>query len=217
MFLFLVASLPLLFSLVALLPWDPRQTPRTLTLVSTFLKGVLLFFPGYLAILIVRRIFGFSYDGLLLYLSLLLRDHLAPILAAVGAFLLVQKSLSIPRSDEGIFLTVFSFLAGFFSMMNVADALRTWGNWDAYVLLILPFLRIGTVLVVSLAAGRFARWEGRDGALFCAAASACAVALALASFLARVNRPVWSILLTAIVSVGGVAVAAMRFPRALRG
>ncbi|MGA2973932.1 MAG: hypothetical protein ABSF77_01320 [Spirochaetia bacterium] len=217
MFLFLIASLPLLFSLVVLLPWDRGQAPRPLALVSTFLKGVLLFFPGYLAILIVRRIFGFSYNGFLLYLSLLLRDHLAPLLAALGGFLLLQRTLSFSGTDEGIFLTAFACLSGFLSMVNITDSLRAWGSWDGYVLFLLPVLRIASALVMALAAQRFFRWEGRDGWLFCAACAACALLFALASYFDVINRLGWAIPLAVLPVLGAVAVFAMRFPRAVRG
>jgi len=217
MFLFLAASMPFLFSLVVLLPWSARQTPRPLTLVSTFLKGVLLFFPGYLALLIVRRICGFSYDGILLFLSLFQRDYLFPLLAAVGGFLLIQKSLAIPGTDESIFLTVFACISGFLSMMNIADGLRTWGDWDAYVLFLLPALRAAAALAVALAAQRFYRWEGRDGALFCGAVGACSVVLAVISFLFAVSRVWTSIVLCALLLLAAAAVLASRFPRALQG
>ena len=217
MFLFLAASLPLLFCCVILLPWGARQTPRTLTLVSTFLKGILLFFPLYLALLIVRRIFGFSYGGVLLLLSLLQHDHLFPLLAAVVGFLLVQRSLKFPATDEGIFLTVFACVCGFLWMMNIADGLRTWGSWDGYVLLILPGLRIAAAVMIALTAQRFYRWEGRDGLMFCAAAGACALALAVISFLYASNLVAVSILLCVLSAAAGVAMVAMRFPRAVRG
>ena len=217
MFLFLVASLPLLFCCVVLLPWTARQSPRTLTLVSTFLKGVLLFFPGYLALLIVRRIFGFSWDGFLLFLSLFQRDHLFPVLAAIGGFLLIQKALVIPATDEGIFLTVFACVSGFLSMLNIADWLRSWGNWDGYALFILPGLRAAAALFVALAAQKYYRWEGRDGALFCAAAGAFALALAVISYLYSASRVGLSVVLCVLLALAGAAAVAMRFPRVLRG
>ena len=217
MFLFLVASLPLLFCLVILLPWGTRQAPPPLTLVSTFLKGVLLFFPGYLALLIVRRIFGFSYDGILLYLSFLQRDHLFPLLTAVGGFLLLRKSLSFPATDEGVFLTVFACVTGFLSLVNIADALGTWGSWDGYVLFLLPGLRIAAALFIALSAQRFYSWEGRDGWLFCGAAAACALALAVCSFLYTVSRVGWSVVLCVVLAFAGAAALAARFPRAVRG
>ncbi len=213
---FLLVSMPLLFGLVVSLPWGRARSAARLGVVSTFLKGLLVFFPGYLAILIVRRIFGFSYDGFLLYLSLLLRDHLAPILAALGGFLLLQRTLDLSRSDEDIFCTVFAFLSGFFSLVNVTDVLREWGQWDAYVLFLLPTLRVALLILVSLSAGFFYRWEGRDGVLFCAAGAALALVAALASYLSLASRPGWAIALCVIPVLLAVGWFAMRFPRVVQ-
>lgn len=217
MVLFLITELPVLFVMVAFLPWKSGQVPRTLSLMSTFLKGVLVFLPSYLVILLARGVFGFSYEGFLLYLSLLQRDHLVPVLAALAGFLLVQKKLSFSGAEEGIFLTVFSFMAGFFTLMNLTDALRTWGGWDAYVLFLLPLLRLGTVVLLSLLAQRFFRWEGSEGGLFIAAGAALAFLLGLPSFFYRINRVGWSVLLAMLALLGSVWLFAMRFPRALRG
>ncbi len=216
MILFLLASLPLLFSLVVLLPWDRGKSPRVLTSVSTFLKGLLIFFPGYCVILIFRRIFGFSFDGVLLYLSFLLRDHLVPVLTAVGGFLLLQRTLTFSGKEEDTFLAVFAYMAGFMTLLNITDALRTWGSWDSYPLFIFPLLRMSMVLGVALLAGRFYRWEGRDAAFFAAAAAACAVALTFASFLYGTSRLTWSILLTAAFFLGACVVVTFRFPRVFR-
>ena len=65
------------------------------------------------------------------------------VLAAVGGFLLLQRSLGFAATDESIFLTVFACVTGFLSMVNIADALRTWGDWNGYVLFVLPGLRRG--------------------------------------------------------------------------
>jgi hypothetical protein len=216
MFLFLICSLPLLFSMVVLLPWGKGQAPRPLTLVSTYLKGMLLFFPGYLLILIMRRICGFSYDGFLLYLSLLMRDHLVPLLAALAAFILLQKSLRFSGTDEATFLTAFACLGGFLSMINLTDFLRMWGNWDGYVLFVLPFLRIASTLVLAMAAQRFYRWEGRDGWLYCAAGACVALVLAVVSYCAVINRPWLAIALTTVPVAGAGVLFYMQFPRALR-
>ncbi len=111
----------------------------------------------------------------------------------------------------------FACVSGFLSMMNIADGLRTWGNWDVYVLFLLPGLRAAAALAVALTAQRFYGWEGRDGLLFCGAAGACALALTVISFLFSVSRVGWSILLGVLFLLAGVAVLAMRFPRAVRG
>jgi hypothetical protein len=217
MILFLIASLPLLFALVVTLPWDRKRAPVGLTVTTTFLKGILFFFPGYLAILIVRRIFGFSYDGFLLYLSLLLRDHLAPVLTALGAFLLVQRRMELPGNEEHTFLVVFAFLSGFSSMVNITDALRTWGAWDMYVAFVLPSLRVGTTLGIALVAQRFYRWEGRDGALFCGAAGVLALLSAGVAFLLRSSRPGWAAACAVIFVLGSALSFILQFPRVVRG
>ncbi len=215
--LFLVASLPLFFGLVITLPWGRAGIPPGLALVSTFLKGVLCFFPGYLLVLLLRRIFGFAYDGFVLYLSLLLRDHFAPILVGVGAFLVVQRTLAFSGTDEGIFLTTFSFLCGFLAMVNLTDLVREWNVWTSYDLFVLPVLRLAAVLLVSLIAPGFFRWEGRDAALFAAAVTGLSLVLAAASYLLRRDLSLWGVLAAVVALAAGINVFALRFPRAVRG
>ncbi len=216
MVLYLIAAFPLFFALVAFLPWNQARAPRTLALMATLLKGALVFLPAYLVILLVRGIFGFSYEGLLLYLSLLQHDHLVPLLAALGGFLLLQKRLSISRDEETIFLTVFAYLSGFFGMLSLTDAFSASGSWDAYALFVLPTLRLAAVLLVSLLAQRYYRWEGTEGALFCGAAAGLALLLSLSSFFSRINRAGLAILLAVVPLLTALSFFGMRFPRALR-
>lgn len=216
MALFLVASLPLLFALTCLLRWSPRQAPPALALVSTYLKGVLLFFPGYLVILIIRGIFGYSYDGVWFFFSLLQQDHLVPLLTAMAGFLLVRTTLPITPSDERVFLATFACVSGFLSMMNIADAVRTLGRWDAYTLFLLPCLRAAGALVVALTARRYYRWEGRDGVMFFGVAAAASVGLTACGFLAYMGRMGWAAALSAAAVLGCVGVFAGRFPRAVQ-
>ncbi|HVP17712.1 MAG TPA: hypothetical protein VMU36_01865 [Spirochaetia bacterium] len=216
MVLFLVVSLPLFFLLVLWLPWGPRRAPESVEMLSCLFKGALLFFPGFLVMLVVRRIFGFSYGGFLLFLSLLLRDHLAPLLVALGSFLLMKGRLQVSGVEEENFLGVFAFLSGFLAMENLADLVRSWGNWNAYLLFLLPMLRLSAVLLLSLVARRFYPWEGRDVVLFCLVGAALAVGLTVPGFLYHVNRVGWSILLTVLPLLAAVVSFATRFPRVVR-
>jgi hypothetical protein len=185
--------------------------------VATFFKGALLFFPGYLVILIIRAIVGYSYDGFLLYLSLLVRDHWTPMLSAVGGFILLQRFMTISGTDESIFLVVFAFLSGFLSLLNITDFIRGWGTWTGYELFLLPCLRIAAIIMISVIARRSFRWEGRDAARLAAAAAALMALLALGSFLLARSYLLWAGLGTAAALVSAVIIFAMRFPRALRG
>lgn len=216
MILFLIASLPLFFLLVLWLPWEPRKAPDSVEMLKCLFKGVLLFFPGFLVMLIVRRIFGFSYGGFLFFFSLLLRDQLAPLLVALGSFLVMKGQLRVSGVEEESFQGAFSFLAGFLAMVNLADLVRSWGDWNAYLLFLLPTLRLTAVLLLSLVAWRFYPWEGRDGFLFCCVGAALATAMAVPGFLFHINRVGWSIALAVLPLFAAVFSFAMRFPRVVR-
>jgi hypothetical protein len=216
MALFLVALLPLFFLLLAWLPWGHRNTPEMSFLVGTFFKGILAFFPGFVVILIFRKIFGFSYDGFLLFLSLLQRDHLFPLLVAVGSLLVLKSNLQVLGTEEECFLGFFSFLAGFMTVMNIADLIRTWGNWNAYLLFLLPIQRLSVLLFVSLTARRFFPWEGRNGILLLSVAAIMAIGFTVPAILFFLNREGWSVLLTVLPLLAAILWFTMRFPRLVR-
>jgi len=216
MILFLMLSMPLFFFLAGSLPWGDQKALAMPQLVGVFFKGFLLFFPAFIVILITRRIFGFSWSGAWLFISLLLRDQLVPLLAALGCFLIMRGRLDLPIFEEGIFLGVLSFFCGFLSMINLADLIRTWGSWDAYVLFLLPFQRLSAVLFIALAARSFYPWEGRDAVLYGFVVAGVALALSVCGFLFADSRSLWSILLTAVPVAAAVVAFVMKFPRVLR-
>lgn len=216
MVLFLLTAAPVFFAFVALLPWRAERAPEKLFLGVQFLRGALLFFPAWLLLLILRRVAGFSWNGFPLYLSLLVHGHLGPTLLAVGAFVLSVRRLQYPATDEGVFLTALAILCGFTWMLCVKDFVADYGRWDARVLFLLPATRLAAALFLATVARAFERWEGRNGALFSAAAAGTAAVAATASFLQVVSRGVWGFLLAAGLFVAALLVAAARYPQALR-
>ncbi len=217
MTLFLLTAMPLFFAFIVLLPWDGQKAPRRLFLVFQFLRGVLVFFPAWPILLLLRRITGFAYSGFPLFLSLLVRDHLPPILLAVGGFLLVMRAVRYPSSDEGVFLITVSFLSGFFAMMSVADFIAGYGRWDAHALFLLPLLRVAAVLFLAALAGRFERWEGRAGLAYCVAAAGVSILACSASFLQSLNRGLFAFLMAVVFIAGSGLFAAATHPRVLLG
>jgi hypothetical protein len=216
MVLFLLTAAPLLFAFAVLLPWRPERSPQKLFLGIQFLRGVLLFFPAWLVLLILRRAAGFSWNGFPLYLSLLVHDHLGPALLGVGAFVLAVRRLEYPATDEGVFLTTLAILGGFTWMLCVKDFISDYGRWDARVLFLLPLARLAGMLFLATVARSFERWEGRSGLLFSAAAAGTAALAAVASFLQVVSRGLWGFLLAAALFAAALLVAAARYPQALR-
>jgi hypothetical protein len=216
MVLFLLTGMPLFFAFLVLLPWNPERVPGRMLLAFQFLRGVLLFFPAWIVLLLLRRIAGFSYSGFPLFLSLLVHDHLAPVLLAVGGFVLVARRLQYPPSDEGVFLVVASFLSGFCWMLGIADFIADYGRWDAHVLFLLPVTRLALVLFLATIARRYERWEGRKGLYCSAVAAGAAVLAATASFLKLINRGVFGFLLAVVFFAAAVLLAAAQFPQVLR-
>ena len=215
MALFLLASFPLFSLLLVWLPWRPERAPDMTFLVGTFFKGLLMFFPGLLAILIVRGIFGFSYAGFVLFLSLLQRDQLVPLLAAIASLLILRSNLQISGTEEENFLGVFVFLAGFMTMQNITDVLRAWGNWNSYLLFLLPLQRLATVLLISLIAHKFFPWEGRDAVFLIVIATAISAAFTVPAFFSY-SREGWAVLLTVLPLLAAVLWFTMKFPRVVR-
>jgi len=215
--LFLLGALPLGALFIVLLPWSERQVPRRPYLAMVFLRGMLWALPAWCAVLVVRRIVGEPLTGFPLYLTLLVAEQLLPIGLGLGAFLLAQRRLTFPATEEGILLVVLCFLAGFLAVLNLAEFLRSWRGWDAHALFLLPLQRFSAVLALAMAAHRFYRWEGSLGWLFVGFAGAGLPVLALFSFLFEINLATVAWSLGCGLFAAALLVFAFRYHRVLRG
>jgi hypothetical protein len=216
MTLFLIFSAPLFFLFIVLLPWDADVDARKLSLLSVFLKGLFCFFPAYVICVIVDAVVGSPLTGFALYLSMLIKNHLAPLLLGVGSFILVQRKLEFPSTQEGIFLTIFSFISGYYALFGAVDFLALFGQWDAAILFLIPVLRLASILTVSLGAVYFYRWEGSSAAAFLGSSAALCVVLSTMIWLYNVNFRGLSVILSLAAFCVSAAYFVMRFPRALR-
>jgi hypothetical protein len=215
--LFLLGALPLGALFVVLLPWGERQVPRRPYLVTVFLRGMLWALPAWAAVLVFRRLVGSPLTGFPLYLTLLVGEQMLPIGLGLGAFLVAQRRFTFPATEEGILLVVLCFLAGFLSVLNVAEFLRSWRGWDAHALFLLPLQRFSAVIAIAMAAHRFYRWEGSLGWLFTGVAASALPALALFSFLFEINLVGIAWGLGCTLFVAAALVFAFRYHRVLSG
>jgi hypothetical protein len=215
--IFLLAAVPLGALFVVLLPWDGELVPRRPYLATVFLRGMLWALPAWAAVLLFRRLVGEPLTGFPLYLTVLVAEKLLPIGLALVAFLLAQRRLVFPATEEGILLTALCFLAGFLSVLDLGEFLRSWRAWDADALFLLPLERLAAALALAMAAHRFYRWEGRLGLLFVALAASTLPVLAAFSFLYHVNLVglAWGFVSALFVAVA--VVFALRYARVLRG
>jgi hypothetical protein len=215
MSLFLLFSVPLFCIFILFLAWGRDLVPRDYFLISTFFKGLLCFFPAYIILAIVKTVVGSAYTGFALYLTLLVRIHLTPIILAAGAFLLVQRKLVFPATSEGIFLTAFSFLSGFYTLFGIADVMALYGSQDFLSLFLTPLQRLAVLVLVSIIARRFYRWEGRDCASFLGACAAIAMLLALIDWVYSISLRGIAAVLTTGAFLGVAVLFVLEFPRAL--
>jgi hypothetical protein len=173
--------------------------------------------PAWAAALAFRSLAGDPLTGFPLYLSLLVREQAFGVGLGLAAFLAAQRRLAFPATEEGILLVVFCFLAGFLSVIDIAEFLRSWRAWDAHVLFLLPLQRLSAVVILSMAAHRFYRWEGSLGLLFAGFTAAALPVLTVLTLLFEVNLvgPAWG--LECALFAGAAVVFAQRYARVLRG
>lgn len=217
MSIFLLAALPLGALFVVLLPWDGELVPRRPYLATVFLRGMLWSLPAWGAVMLFRRLAGDPLTGFPRYVTLLVGSELVPIVLALAAFLLAHRALVFPATEEGILLTVLCFLAGFLSVLDLGDFLRSWRSWDAHALFLVPLERMAVVLVLAMSAHRFYRWEGSLGALFLGLAAAATPVLAGVAFLYHVNQAALAWGFTGALFAAAVLAFALRYARVLRG
>jgi hypothetical protein len=217
--LFLLGALPLGALFIVLLPWDAKLVPHRPYLATVFLRGMLWALPAWAAVLVFRALVGDPppLTGFRLYLTLLVAEQVLPIGLGLAAFLLAQRRLEFPHTEEGILLVALCFLSGFLSVLDIAEFLRSWQAWDAHALFLLPLQRFSAALSISMAAHRFYRWEGSLGWLLAGLTAAALPVLAVFSFLFEINLVGVAWGLGCALFAAAAVLFALRYARVLRG
>ncbi len=160
MFLFLLTAVPIAYLLLLSFGGQTNQ-PAAITLVP-FVKGALLFLPVIVLLLILEQIVPEQFNPGRLYLRYaLLRMAVPFLIAAAGALLVVRGGLK--NDFAGGTTAVLSFMSGYYSVLGIFDTVANIGETDAYILFMLPTLRlviialVPFVLIDALRAYGFAR------------------------------------------------------------
>ena len=203
MSLYLLAVTPLTFYAACALLRE-RSPIVTLDLWRRFALGALLALPGYLMADVLAGWFGASYRPLALYARLTVTLHLVPAALAVAAALAVGLSSSLAaragRPAGANVLTAMATMAGFGSIYVAAELAGSGVPPSAVQLLIVPTLRVATLIALIIA------WALRDRALPAAAIAATAVPFAGAvSYLHAVGFHAPAAVLTGVAAATGAA------------
>lgn len=214
MILFLAFSIPLFWLFTAFSHWEREISPDRLAWFRIFLRGATAGIAGFLVLSAFRAVAGFAWrPAVLLYVSVLVVDHLAPMLLPVAGTILLMRRITAGRRGGALFLAVFSFLCGWFSTSGLIEAVSSWGRGDPYALVLMPLLRVAEILAASLILERFHPWDGRDALLAAAAAAAIALAAAVPSFLYDMARRGFASILAGASVVAALLVLIGNFPR----
>ncbi len=212
MFLFLLVSVPITYLLLLSLTGQTNQ-PAQVTLIP-FVKGVLLFIPVLVAILVLERIVPNQFNAGPLYLRYTLLRQALPFAAAVAGALLVTRGGV--RSDLGAATTaVLSFFCGFYMAFGILDAVVNIGRTDPYVLFLMPAGRIVILLLAPFALIAALRELGLVKAAMILANLALPFLLGTIPLLHRVGFRQWAVIATVGLFVAAVVVYLRFILRAL--
>jgi len=146
MVLFLLGSVPLFYGFLMSLILPPRRYGRELWF--WFFRGILTFIPAYLLFLLLRKIVPLVFTPLGIYGYYFYHDAFLFGLLSVAGYVLI--AVYFPRSGDRSVGEVLSYLSGFFTCVAAADFVRHYGEFDLYLMFLLPVLRLSTILVFAI-------------------------------------------------------------------
>jgi hypothetical protein len=123
-----------------------------------FIRGFFYALPCLVVILIVRRFFPLSYRHFPLYLYYFFTDHLIPVV-----FLAVLYFLAFSQKT---FRELLLFGGGFYTLIGIVEVFSQYGQYESYLLFLLPALRMAILLFVTIFFIRYQEWYGVVRALF---------------------------------------------------
>jgi hypothetical protein len=164
MSLFAILGIPC-FTLFILSAAD-RRTSLKVTAISAqrrlpalqFIKGFFYAIPCLVVILILRRFVPLSYRHLPLYVYYLFTDHLIPIVFLVVLYFLAYS--------QKTFRELLLFGGGFYTLIGIVEIFSQYGQYEPYLLFLLPAVRMAVLLFVTIFFLRYQQWYGVVRVLF---------------------------------------------------
>ncbi|MBN2444061.1 MAG: hypothetical protein JXJ04_22045 [Spirochaetales bacterium] len=167
-------------------------------------KGILWFFPSLVFIMIFLLFWSVSYKPFNYYFYYLLRDHfLFCALAITGYF--VFYGFSHPRKMGDPFLNLFSFFSGFFFLVALKDLFSYTGELNFYLLFIMPFLRLFTIVILSFFMDKFIDAYGSERIIYGGLLFLVPVSAGLVSYFYNINLSFLSFILSFLFFAGAGA------------
>ena len=126
--------------------------------VLEFVKGFFYAVPCVILVVILRRYIPISYRGFPLYARFLCTDHLLPAVFLGGLYFLAYTQKGFPR--------LLLFGGGFYTLLGIVEILTHYGQYEPYHLLLLPAVRMGGLMFLTIFFLRYQEWYGMVRVLF---------------------------------------------------
>ncbi len=123
-----------------------------------FIKGFFYALPCLIVILILRRFIPLSYRRFPLYLYYFLTDHLIPVVFLAVLYFLVYS--------QKTFQELLLFGGGFYTLIGIIEVFSQYGQYEPYLLFLLPAVRMAVLLFVTIFFLRYQEWYGVVRVLF---------------------------------------------------
>ncbi len=181
-----------------------------------FLAGVVAALPSQVLLLLSRDVIGLSYRSGRLFFAVALVEQALPLALGLSCYLLVHLAPFIGRSRESLSsaFELAVFLAGYFSILSVADYVGQRGELTGYALFLLPLARLTEIVVFARALPRLVQSGGWSRVLPGAAMAGWPFLAAFGGMWSRQGRAGAALLLTAglllCIVAGGIAATRSR-------
>jgi hypothetical protein len=170
----------------------PRGLPALL-----FIKGFFYALPCLVGIFIMRRFLPLSYRHFPLYLHYFFTDHLIPVV-----FLAVLYFLAFSQKT---FRELLMFGGGFYTLIGIVEVFSQYGQYEPYLLFLLPALRMAVLLFVTVFFIRYQEWYGVVRVLFLVLLVFVPFLSAAVTYLYMRAYLLWAGCLTVLLFLGSLA------------
>ncbi len=211
MTLFLLTAVPVYFIII-----DSMSLTTQIPIAAKMrdiLYGVFVFAGSAVIYNIIRMSFisqSFSYSGIFNYF--LMHDHLLQFALGLAGYLLVYGT-SVTDSESELLSRNLTFFAGFYLLWPVNDVIISYGWYNTYLLLLLPFQRlivISTAAFLMTVSRNFESWKK---GLVIASTVLVPVLNTCVAMLWRLSLDIFSIILTIVIFLSSTALFVMKYKK----
>jgi hypothetical protein len=117
-----------------------------------FGKGVSVFIPAYVLVVVLRRLVSQSYRPAKLYFFTFFEEHFVFYVVLIGGFVAFWGLANLYRIK---ILDFVSFSAGFYSVAALQAILENHGTLGEYHLFLLPIVRVAMIVLAALFAVKY--------------------------------------------------------------